>query len=117
MYKDIWDTTVGEELECARESSNPADRYAIATKTDGETVGHIPRKLSRLCVLFLERNGVILCTVTSPRRRSADLPQGGLELPCTLTFSGDSSAVSKVKTIPAAKKCIFCQSKLRVKMS
>ena len=45
-----------------------------------------------------------MCTVTGPKRHLADLPQGGLELPCTLTFSGDSSAVSKVKMIMATKR-------------
>ena len=104
VYKSIWDATVGEELECARESANPADRYAVAMKKNGETVGHVPKKMSRLCALFLERNGTILCTVTGPRRHSADLPQGGLELPCTLTFSGDSSAVSKVQMILASTR-------------
>ena len=104
VYKDIWDATIGEELECARESENPADRYAVAMKKDNETVGHVPRTMSRFCALFLEHNGGILCTVTGPRRRSVDLPQGGLEVPCTLTFSGDSSTVCKVKMILAAKK-------------
>ena len=54
VYKDIWDATVGEELECARESDNPEDRYAVAMKKDGETVGHVPQTMSRLCGLFLE---------------------------------------------------------------
>ena len=63
MYKDIWDATVGEELDCARESNNPADRYiCCCEKKDGETVGHVLRKMSRLCTLFLEHKGVILCT-------------------------------------------------------
>ena len=25
LYKDIWDATVGEELECVRESDNPTN--------------------------------------------------------------------------------------------
>ena len=104
VYKDIWNATTGEELECARESDNPADRYAVAMKKGNETIGHVLRTMSRICALFLERNGVILCTVTGPRRHSADLPQGGVEVPCTLTFSGDSNAGCKVKMILAAKK-------------
>ena len=72
-------------------------------KKNGKTVGHVP-KMSRLCMLLLERNGTILCTVTGPRRHSADLPQGGLELPCILTFSGDSSTVSKVQMILASMR-------------
>ena len=39
VYKDIWDATVGEELECARESDNPADRYAFAMKKGDKQLG------------------------------------------------------------------------------
>ena len=31
-------------------------------------------------------SGPILCTVKGPRQYSSDLPQGGLEIPCTLEF-------------------------------
>ncbi len=78
MYKDIWDATVGEELECARESDNPADSYAVAMKKSNETVGHVLRTMSWLCALFLERDSVILCTITGPKRCLVDLPQGEL---------------------------------------
>ena len=64
-------------------------------------VGHVPCKISRVCALFLERNGAITCTITGPRRRSADLPQGGMELPCVLAFSGGPSDLLKVKRIMA----------------
>ncbi len=32
IYKDIWDAEVGEELQCARESDNSVDRYAVAVR-------------------------------------------------------------------------------------
>ena len=32
----------------------------------------------------------IECTITEARHYSSDLPQGGLEVPCTLHFSGDA---------------------------
>ena len=99
IYKDIWDATIGEELQCARESDNSNDRYAVAVRKNNAVVGHVPRKISRVCALFLERNGAITCTITGPRRRSADLPQGGMELPCALAFSGDHSDLLKVKRI------------------
>ena len=72
MYKDIWNAMIGEELECARESEIPADQYAVVMKKDNETVGHVSRTMSWICALFLEHNGVILCTVTGLRRRSVD---------------------------------------------
>ena len=51
-------------------------------------VGHVPRALSAVCCLFLGKGGTIFCEVTGRRRFSADLPQGGLEVPCTLIFTG-----------------------------
>ena len=59
MYKNIWDATIGEELECARESDNPTDCYAVAVKKDNETVRHVPRVIPRMCAVFLERTGCV----------------------------------------------------------
>ena len=42
---------------------------------------------------------MITCTITGPRRQSADLPHGGMELPCALAFSFDPSEFLKVKRI------------------
>ena len=33
---------------------NVQDRYAVAVKKDGNTIGHLPRIVSRLCSLSLE---------------------------------------------------------------
>ena len=55
-------------------------------------VGHLPKKISLICRLFLEREGSsIQCQVTSTRRYSGDLPLGGLEIPCQLHFCGNST--------------------------
>ena len=35
--------------------------------------------------------------ITGNRQHSSDLPQGGLELPCTYTFSGPEHTMKKVK--------------------
>ena len=32
IYKEILDDTIGEELQCSRESDNANDRYAVAMK-------------------------------------------------------------------------------------
>ena len=42
IYKDTWEVTVGEELECIREPTNSTDRYAVAVIKDGRIVGHLP---------------------------------------------------------------------------
>ena len=79
---------MGEELACEREPTNTSDRYAVAVVKDGVIIGHLPRKISNICSLFLRRGGTISCIVSGGRRYSADLPQGGLEIPCKLLFKG-----------------------------
>ena len=42
---------MGEELDCERELNNAHDHYAVAVKRMEVVVGHLPCKLSRLCLL------------------------------------------------------------------
>ena len=46
-----------------------------------------------------------MCRVSGSRRYSADLPQGGLEVPCVLTFQ-----MSNAKDVEKAKKLIDQES-------
>ena len=92
VYKEVWDSEVGEMLSCEAERNNIHDRNAIAIKKSNDVVGHLPKKISLICRLFLEREGSsIQCQVISTRRYSGDLPQGGLEIPCQLHFCGNST--------------------------
>ena len=86
---------------CKREPTNTVDRYAVALVKNRTVIGHLPRKMSRVCSLFLRRGGGIVCTVTGARRHSGDLPQGGLEIPCVLTFhhANKPKELTKLKQI------------------
>lgn len=79
-------------LICQTEFGNLHNPYAVAILTTNDTiVGHVPRNISNIsaaCHFFLRRYGNIICQVTGRRRYSSDLAQGGLEVPCSLTFSG-----------------------------
>ncbi|KAL5503151.1 hypothetical protein EMCRGX_G010058 [Ephydatia muelleri] len=88
-YKDIWEAEVGTTLQCQRETADPHDIYAIAVLKSGVIVGHGLKKISSTCSLFLQSGGAIHCTVTGAKCYSADLAQGGLEVPCVLKFVGD----------------------------
>ena len=46
-------SAVGESLVCERESENASNRYAVATKKEGTIIGHLLRKVSRVCSQFL----------------------------------------------------------------
>ena len=60
-----------------RKRPRKSDRYAVAVIKEGTIIGHLPRKVSRVCSLFLQRGS----TVTGRRKYSADLAQSGLEVP------------------------------------
>ena len=79
--------------------TNLEDPYAVAVVTSGTTVGHVPRAISAVCHFFLRKSGTIHCQVTGSRWYSSDLPQGGLEIPCILTFSGKEKDINKVKKL------------------
>ena len=49
------------------------------------TVEHVPR-FSAAC---LQKNGFISCEIMGPMHYSSDSTQGGLEIPCLPTFSGN----------------------------
>ena len=99
IYKDSWDASIGEELSCQREAENYTDPFAVAVMKDDNIVGHVPRKISTVCSLFLRRGGLIVCRVTGRRRHSQDLPQGDVEILCMLVFQGDFKYVDKAKKL------------------
>ena len=96
IYKEIWEAVVGEELQCQRDRVNSSDNYAVSVKREGIIVGHLLRKISCLCALFIRRGGSITCRPTGRRRYSSDLPQGGLEIPCLLLFKGQTKEIKKL---------------------
>ena len=65
----------------------------------GAIIGHLPRKVSRLCLLFLQRGDSCYRMYSHRRRKySPDLPQGGLEVPCMLsTFQGNAYATRRFR--------------------
>lgn len=99
VYQEVWHATAGEELPCRRDLGNPHDPYAVAMVRVSSTVGHVPRKISSICSIFLRRGGTITCTVTGSRQHSGDLPQGGLEVPCVLKFEGKEKELTKAEKL------------------
>ena len=48
VYKDIWKPSIGDKLACEREFDNYIDKFAIKVVNTRETVGHLPRKFSKI---------------------------------------------------------------------
>ena len=99
IYNSIWEAYIGEELLCQQDEENRHDPYAVAVLKSATVVGHLPRKISTLCSLFIRRGGAIRCRITGRRCYSADLPQGGLEVPCRLTFMGSVKESDKLQRL------------------
>ena len=54
-----------ELLRCLFEENNPYDRFAIKTVTsEGTTVGHLPREISRIKKFFMDRGAVVSVQLT-----------------------------------------------------
>ena len=71
--------TVGEHL-IEWEMGNTENPYTVAVLHRSTDVGHVLRRMSAACAVFLDREGPISCTATAISRFSADFPQGGTAL-------------------------------------
>ena len=79
--------------------------YAVAVLKLDIIVGHITRAISAACYVFLGLAGsTISCKVTGLRRYSADLPQGGFEIPCSIKFKRENSMVGKMQSLLGCKE-------------
>ena len=56
-----------------REDGNRADSFAVALVRGEAIVGHIPKKISSVCSLYLRWGGSIVCRVKGSRRFSGGL--------------------------------------------
>ena len=62
------------------------DRFSVALVNIHQfTVGHLLKFTSKLAHFFIKHDGHS-CKMTGYRRYSADLEQGGLEIPATIIF-------------------------------
>ncbi len=88
----------------------------LSVLSGGNTVCHMPRRISAACSLFLQRLGTITCRVTGSRHYSEDLPQGGLELPCVYIFSGEPKIIGKVRKLLLSEDTLKSPQKKKQKV-
>ena len=84
VYKEVWQSKLIQMKFCL---------------ADEKAVGHVPHTISAVCSMFLLQGGSISCQVTGTTRYLIDLPQGGLELPCRLSFTGPQKVVGKLQKL------------------
>ena len=99
VYHSVWKPFIGEELCCMRELSNSQEPFSVAVMKGSIVVGHMPRKISSICSMFICKGGSITCEVVALRHYSEDLPQDGLEIPCLMNFLGEHELVCKVERL------------------
>ena len=85
IYKEIWNAAIdGTELHCGRIIVNAHDPFAIAIKkatlTRNMTVGHTPRVILSVCLVFIYQGGTIVCVVNGARQYLSDLPWHSLTM-------------------------------------
>ena len=55
IYKDVRTPVIGEELICQYELGNLRDPFALSLVKGTTIVGHVPRKISTICSMFLRQ--------------------------------------------------------------
>ena len=63
IYEHIWTPFVGKELICTHKIENTKEPFAVSVVRCSTVVGHVLRKMSVACALFLARKGTIQCKV------------------------------------------------------
>ena len=70
------------------------------------TVGHVPREISKLCCACLGRKEEGSLALTGPRHCST-ITEGGLDVPCSLSFEGPPELLKKFNKVVNAL-FLFC---------
>ena len=79
---------IGEELPIQCEVNNIHDDFAVAVLKNSNTVGHVPREISRVCCYFLHKSGSEMTCIVNGDRRRSEVDGKGLVVPCVYIFKG-----------------------------
>ena len=96
VYKAAWSPYIGEELPVQREVNNIHDDFAVAVLKNGNTVGHVPREISRVCWYFLHKSGSEMTCIVSGDRRRSEVDGKGLVVPCVYIFRGKQKHLDRL---------------------
>ena len=93
VYKAAWSPYIGEELPVQREVNNIHNDFAVAVLKNGNTVGHVPREISRVCWYFLHKSGSEMTCIVNGHRRRSKVNGKGLMVPMNLPSECNSVRV------------------------
>ena len=63
VYQDEWTPVLDEMLLCCRELADMLDPFVVKVMKAGNTVGHLPKKISSTCSLFIMKGAVAITFV------------------------------------------------------
>ena len=93
VYKASWFPYIGEELPVQCEVNNIHDDFAVAVLKNSNTVGHVPREISRFCWYFLHKSGIEMTCIVNGDRRRSEVDGKGLVVPCVYIFKGKKNTL------------------------
>ena len=65
-YRNTWFPQESEVLDCYHEFENTFDMFAIKTcKSNGQSIEHLPRAISRVTKFLLNRRAVVQATLST----------------------------------------------------
>ena len=100
-HRRHWTPVINETLKCLHDEENTFDVFAIkACKVESfETVGHLPREISRATKFLLDTGAVVNATVSSNNYRRSPLDQGGLEISCKVSVTMPAASMKNIKIL------------------
>ena len=78
VYKAAWSPYIGEAVK------------------NGNTVGHVPREISRVCWYFLHKSGSEMTCIVNGDRRRSEVDGKGLVVPCVYIFRGKQKHLDRL---------------------
>ena len=63
---------------------------------NGNTVGHVPREISRVCWYFLHKSGSEMTCIVSGDKRRSEVDGKGLVVPCVYIFRGKQKHLDRL---------------------
>ena len=99
VYKALWSPYIGEELSVQCEVNNIHDDFAVAVLKNSNTVGHVPREISRVCWYFLHKTGSEMTCIVNGDRRRSEVDGKGLVVPCVYIFKGKQKHLERLTNL------------------
>ena len=87
IYKDVWDSSFGEQMFGEIEENNRYDSYVVVVVKTETVIGNVTQNMSLIYNMFLCWSGsFICCKVTGERLYYCNQQQGGVEIPSNCYF-------------------------------